>query len=298
MNRVSIFLVPAAAVLMVAVAGCSEKDDNNGEALALLALASGNQKEQASHSLAAANAAQSATSSSQAQSDLTAYGIPQPNQMLANMVVKDPGIMTTALSKSGGTCSYSGGNWNCDVTINGTSSCPLGGTAQFDNFSLEYSGNYGTGSGLTMTLNGPVTYSNCRVSYYDYTNNGVATTAVLDGSAEIDFSGTSKFEITGSNTVGTETTTSADIISQSTNVVTSNGLIVDGNAVSFSSVTVSQDLTGSLTISTDTATGTTSSTSTMNGSISVNGSPVVTFDGETVTVTCTSTGGEFSCTQS
>ncbi|MCB1170519.1 MAG: hypothetical protein KDK25_09310 [Leptospiraceae bacterium] len=279
--------------LSISVAGaalaCNQKDDDNTETLALLALAAGNGKQQYSDATAAVSGVTQSLSSNPNQV-YNEYG--KPDVLLARKFATDPHVMLTALTESSGSCSYSAPNFNCDAVVSGDIACASGGTATFTNVSFKYQGSYS--SGLTIAINGPITYNNCIVSYYDYANGGASKLATLNGGVNMDSSGTLTFSVSGTNPA------TVTVNQNETSTVVNNSLQINGNGASFGTVTVKSDINGTTTISTSIAgsVATSTVTSTLSGSITVNGSTIVNYDGTSQTTTCTTDTStyETSCT--
>ncbi|MCB1138230.1 MAG: hypothetical protein KDK23_05705 [Leptospiraceae bacterium] len=290
--RIRIFLglaICLSALIGGVAVACNQSDDNNGEAIALLALASGNGKQQYGDATAAVSGVTQSLSSNPNQV-YNGYG--HPDVLLARKFATDPQVMLTALTENSGSCSYSAPNFNCDAVVSGDINCASGGTATFTNVSFKYQGSYS--SGLTIAINGPITYNNCIVSYYDYANGGAARVATLNGGVNMDSSGTLTFSVSGSNP------TTVTVNQNETSTVVNNSLQINGNGASFGTVTVKSDINGTTSISTSIvgSVATSTITSTLSGSITVNGTTIVSYDGTSQSSTCTTdtTTYETSCT--
>lgn len=279
------------AGLVFTISACNTSDDDNTEALALLALASGNTQQQYSDSAAALSGV---TQSLNTNPNQVYNGHTQPNMLLARQLTGDPQVILTALTESSGSCSYSAPNFSCDAVVSGDINCASGGTATFTNVTFKYNGSY-TG-GLNFTITGPITYNNCLVSYFNYASGGAQSIARLNGDVNIDSTGSLTLTSSGSNPL------TVNISQNETSTAVNNGLQINGNNAAFSSVTVITNLNGATTISSSTSGTVTTSTvtSTLTGSIQVNGVTLVSYDGTSQTATCTydSTTGEFNCSDS
>ncbi|MCB1164508.1 MAG: hypothetical protein KDK33_00030 [Leptospiraceae bacterium] len=274
----------ATSMLLFTAFACTQKDDDNAESLALLALAAaGNGQEQASQAQAVSSAISTAVTTSVTSGDTTAFAeTASPDSLLARTDL-NPSVIPTVLTNNsgGGSCTYSSGTYNCDMTISGTATCTGGGTMTMSGFKVKLSGNFT--SGLTVSESGDVTFASCGVTYLDYAT-GAYKSAVLTGGVNLDYSGTLTTSGSSPITIGSVTTS----------VVTNKGVTVNGSSAAFSTTTIETNVSGTYTVSVTSTTSTVSST--LSGTVKVNGAVVKSYDGVTETTTCTTSGSEVTCT--
>lgn len=267
---------------------CSQSnDDNDDELIALAFLASqGSGKEQSKQALAVNSVVSTEINEATQGGDLAILVQDiNPEKMLAS--VNSPKLILTALSNSSGSCTGTFPSVTCDVVITGSASCTNGGTVTFNSvtYKATYTGTSSSSFQFDGTINGPITFSNCSSTYTDVFT-GKSESATLNGGVTVSTNGTSNFSVSGSvSTVG----------SKSTNSFVSDGLTVNGNAVSWSEGTSEQDYT--MTIETLSSNPLTIK-STRDGTLKWNGSTVASFNNEVTTIRCTgSTIEDLQCTE-
>ncbi|MCB1164507.1 MAG: hypothetical protein KDK37_08275 [Leptospiraceae bacterium] len=279
-NTILIALAISAAVFGFA---CTQKDDDNSQ-LALLALAlSGQGQTQASQANAVSNAVSSAVTTAAVNGDIALLKQHKAEEMLAYEHIT-PVVWPTALGKSSGSCTVTAGTYTCDVVVTGTAACLGGGTITLNGVQIKMNGNFATS--MSISQSGDISFANCVSTFMDYAS-GAYISPSLNGDVSIDYSGTQT--LTGSSTFTVALAT--------TNVVTNKGLTIDGANAGFSQSTVVTDISGQYSIVEFTNAKSVVS-STLTGTVQVNGATVKTYTGATETTTCTLDGSNFSCTNS
>lgn len=284
MQKNTILIAVALSAALLTGNACTQKDDDNTQTLAILALASNGQGQtQALQANAVNNAVSSVVNTAAVNGDIALKHFQKAESLLA-FADSNPTIWPTALGKTSGACTYAAGNYNCDVVVSGTAACVGGGTITLNSVQITMNGNYATN--MSITQNGDVSFANCVITFMDYAT-GSYKSATLAGDVNIDYSGTQK--LTGNNPFA--------VVVATNNVVTNKGLTVDGANAAFSQTTVVTDISGQYSIVNFTSTSSTVS-SNLTGTVTVNGAVVKSYNGSTETVTCTFDGTNLTCANS
>jgi hypothetical protein len=214
------FIFSSTMMILLVFALCKKADNKDEDALALgLILLSQSGKKivpSATVSKTSVSAAQSVARTAVASNDINLFGKEYTKDFFLayakdKLNAKFPYLKLTAISASGGSCSYDSvhSSYSCNATLNGTDKCDRGGNVTFTNVQVNMTG---VDAGLvsrdyTLTfnivINGNISYNKCKTwidADYDFIDEEVT----LNGTSTVDISetlnGTLNIQYTSSGT--------------------------------------------------------------------------------------------------